>query len=86
MKQLNITKWSRNAFLASTIAVGMSLAATSAYADIIEGDWKTQSGETAGIAKCGGSFCIKLKTGKYSGKSIGRMNGANGSYLSLIHI
>ena len=49
-----------------------------AMADPIEGNWKTQSGETAGISSCGGSFCIKLKTGTYAGKQIGKMN-ANGA-------
>ena len=55
-----------------------------AFADTIEGDWRTQSGETAGIAKCGGSFCIKLKTGEHSGKTIGRMKGSAGNYSGTI--
>lgn len=66
------------------LGAAMSVMAIPALADTIEGDWKTQSGETAGIAKCGGSYCIKLKTGKYSGKSIGRMKGSNGSYKGNI--
>lgn len=84
MNQSNFTRQSRNALLAAAVTLGMGLATTLAYAEPILGDWKTQSGETAGIAKCGGSFCIKLKTGKYSGKSIGRMKGANGSYKGSI--
>ena len=32
-----------------------------AYADPIEGNWKTEAGSTAAIAPCGGSFCITLK-------------------------
>jgi uncharacterized protein (DUF2147 family) len=49
-----------------------------AMADPIEGNWRTQSGETAAIAKCGGGFCITLKTGAHAGKRIGQMS-ANGS-------
>jgi uncharacterized protein (DUF2147 family) len=72
--------------LCAGLALGaaMSVITIPAFADTIEGDWKTESGEIAGIAKCGGSYCIKLKTGKYSGKSIGRMNGADGNYKGSI--
>ena len=55
------------------------LLAGAAHADPIEGDWKTQSGETAAISDCGGGFCIKLKTGKYAGKSIGKMSASGDS-------
>ncbi len=54
--------------LAALLAVGGG-----AFADPIEGDWKTQSGETAGVVGCGGSFCITMKTGKHKGKSIGKV-------------
>ncbi|MBA3447258.1 MAG: DUF2147 domain-containing protein [Pseudaminobacter sp.] len=47
-----------------------------AYADPIEGNWKTHSGETAAIGGCGGGFCITLKTGKHSGKQIGKMSAS----------
>ncbi|TPI40735.1 DUF2147 domain-containing protein [Mesorhizobium sp. B3-1-6] len=57
--------------------MSLALAATlimagAAWADPIEGSWKTQSGETATIGG-GGSFSITLKTGKYAGKTIGSM-------------
>jgi uncharacterized protein (DUF2147 family) len=65
--------------------VGMAIAAAlimtgTAYADPIEGNWKTKDGDTAAISSCGGSFCIKLTTGKYAGQSIGTMkaSGSNG--------
>ena len=64
--------------------LSMAIAATifmagAAYADPIEGNWKTQSGETAAIGGCGDGFCITLKTGDHSGKQIGKMtaSGAN---------
>ncbi len=69
---------------AITTAFLLFMMAVPAFADPIEGSWKTQSGETAAIAKCGGSYCIKLKTGKYAGKSIGKMNGANGKYKGTV--
>lgn len=72
--------------LSAGLALGVAMSAMTipAFADTIEGNWKTQSGETAAIGKCGGSYCIKLKTGKYAGKSIGRMKGANGKYKGSI--
>jgi uncharacterized protein (DUF2147 family) len=66
------------------IATAMSMLATPAFADTIEGKWKTESGETAAISKCGSSYCIKLKTGDHAGKSIGRMKGAKGKYKGSI--
>lgn len=63
--------------LGLAVAATMLLAGT-AYADPIEGNWKTASGETAAIANCGGAFCITLKSGKFAGKRIGKME-ANGS-------
>lgn len=75
---------SGNTLMAAALGAAMSMMATAAYADIIEGNWRTQSGETAAITKCGGAYCIKLKTGKYKDQSIGRMKGANGAYKGSI--
>lgn len=63
--------------------LGLALAAAmlmagAAFADEIEGDWRTKDGDTAGISACGGAFCIKLKTGQYAGKSIGQMTASGG--------
>ena len=53
-----------------------ALLATSglAFADDIEGRWKTDSGATAEIASCGSAFCITLRDGAHKGKRIGRMS------------
>jgi uncharacterized protein (DUF2147 family) len=69
--------------------LSMALAATmllagAAFADPIEGNWKTQSGETAAIGGCGGGFCITLKTGKHSGKQIGKLSASGGNYTGQI--
>lgn len=63
----------------SAAVAAMMLLAGAAYADPIEGNWKTASGATAVIANCGGAFCITLKSGQHAGKRIGKMqtNGAN---------
>ena len=66
------------------LAASVSLAAGPVLADPIVGNWRTQSGETAAISKCGGSFCIKLRTGEHSGKRIGKLAGADGSYSGTI--
>jgi len=55
-----------------------------AHAASIEGNWRTQSGETAAIAKCGSSYCVTLRTGDYAGKRIGRMKGSGNSYSGTI--
>lgn len=60
----------------AAVAATMLLAGA-AYADPIEGNWKTASGATAAIGGCGGSFCITLKSGEHAGKRIGKMK-ANG--------
>ncbi|CDZ52900.1 DUF2147 domain-containing protein [Neorhizobium galegae] len=61
------------------------LAATGARtAEPIEGNWKTASGETAVIGKCGTAYCVTLKTGKHSGKQIGKLSGKDGEYSGEI--
>lgn len=69
--------------LSMALATTMLLAGA-AYADPIEGNWKTQSGETAAIGGCGGGFCITLKTGKHAGKQIGKLSASGGSYSGQI--
>ncbi|KNY13313.1 hypothetical protein AKG11_29835 [Shinella sp. SUS2] len=73
---MNLKTWIAAALLA---VPGTALAA-----EPIEGNWKTASGETAAIARCGGSFCITLKTGKFAGKRIGKLDGAGVDYSGSI--
>lgn len=71
--------------ISTFFAAAIMLSSSSlAFADVIQGNWKTQSGETAKISKCGGSFCIKLQTGKYKGQSIGKMKASGGKYVGTI--
>lgn len=67
--------------------MSLAMAATvmlagAAYADPIEGNWKTEAGSTAAIASCGSSFCITLKDGKHAGKKIGTFKADGGSAYS----
>lgn len=71
----------RRILAAALIASATSIAQA---AEPIEGNWKTASGETAAIAACGGSFCVTLKTGKYAGKRIGKMQGSGNDYSGEI--
>ncbi|SFB58684.1 Uncharacterized conserved protein, DUF2147 family [Rhizobium sp. NFR07] len=73
--------------------MGKTLAATAVFlmsaisvlaAEPIEGSWKTQSGATAEIGKCGSAYCVTLTTGKHAGKQIGRMSGSGDSYSGEI--
>lgn len=57
------------------------LFANAALADPIEGNWKTDSGETAAISG-GSSFSIVLKTGKHKGRKIGTLNADGGGKYS----
>lgn len=74
----------RTLVAAALVAGAMSAPAPAFSAEAIAGNWRTQSGETARIAKCGSAFCITLKTGKYAGKRIGRMKGKGNSYSGTI--
>ena len=64
------------------LAAAIVLTAGAAYADDIEGNWKTQSGNSARIAGCGGAFCIKMTSGEHKGKSIGNFTASGGGKYS----
>ena len=67
----------------TTLALATALIASTAPAafakDAIEGTWRTKAGALARISPCGGSYCIKLTSGQYKGKSIGKMSKAGGN-------
>jgi uncharacterized protein (DUF2147 family) len=64
------------------LAAAIVLTAGAAYADDIEGNWKTQSGNSARIGGCGGAFCIKMTSGEHKGKSIGTFTASGGGKYS----
>lgn len=66
------------------LAAVAAFIASPALANDIAGKWRTQSGETAQIGKCGGSYCITLTTGQYKGKQIGKVSGSGPKYSGSI--
>lgn len=73
----------KNILTAAAIATLFSVSAQAA--DPIVGNWRTESGETANIAPCGGdNFCVVLKTGTYAGKNIGSLVNDNGNYTGKV--
>ncbi|OCJ11812.1 hypothetical protein A6U86_01760 [Rhizobium sp. AC27/96] len=66
---------------ATIFAAALLVSTGSAFADEpIVGNWKTEAGDTAAITPCADSYCVTLKTGKYAGRQIGKMQGKGGSY------
>jgi uncharacterized protein (DUF2147 family) len=66
------------------VVAAFVLAAGTAYADPIVGNWRTESGERAQISGSG-TYSIVIKTGKNAGKNIGRLKGnGKGSYSGTI--
>ena len=72
-------------FTAITAFTFAALSSMALASDPIVGNWKTESGETASIAPCGGgNFCVTLKTGTYAGRSIGQLANTGGRYKGKI--
>lgn len=67
------------------VATALLMSAVAGHAaEPIEGSWKTQSGATAEIGKCGSAYCVTLKSGKHAGKQIGKMSGTGNDYAGEI--
>ncbi len=66
------------------IIIIFAFSAGAVNANEILGNWKTESGETANISKCGSAFCIVLKTGKYKGQSIGKLTLDGKKYTGTV--
>ena len=71
-------------FVIAVAVIGTLAAGPSFAADGLQGLWKTASGETAEIAPCPQSFCITLKTGRFTGRMIGHFKPANGRFEGQI--
>lgn len=75
---MTFTKLALAGFIAAAVT------ATTAQAASIQGNWRTASGETAQISKCGSAFCITVRSGAHNGKRIGRMTGSGSNYSGTI--
>lgn len=68
-----------------TIVVALTLASSVALgADPVVGTWKTQSGETSVIDRCGSQYCIVAKSGEFAGQKIGSFTAAADVYTGRI--
>lgn len=68
----------------ATLMAGFLFGGT-ALADEIEGNWRTDRGPIAAITPCGPAFCITMRSGKFKGKAIGRMEASTkGAYAGEI--
>lgn len=60
----------------------LAMMAAAAHADPIEGTYRTpETGATAKVAACGGSFCMTYTSGEHSGKQFATMKpNGDGTY------
>ncbi len=66
--------------VALTSATALFGSDNQALADPVEGKWRTEAGSIAEIAPCSAGYCVTMKSGRFSGRVLGTMNGANGVY------
>lgn len=66
-------------------AIAILMMSGAASADPIEGTWKRPNGTLITYAGSGTKFCGTVMTGEYKGKSIGCMNGSNGTYKGSVN-
>jgi len=61
--------------ISKTILAGAFLLGSTvmAFADPIEGMWKTGDDVLLQISKCGGEFCVDVRDGEYVGKRSGKL-------------
>lgn len=68
-----------------TIALVCAASSAAIASDPIVGSWRTETGSTAAVSQCGGSFCITLRSGQHAGKRIGSVAPAGaGKYSGTI--
>lgn len=71
--------------MGTILVASFTMFTTLSYAaDPIVGSWATKAGTLAKISPCGGSFCIRITSGPFRGKPIGKMTGSGGSYKGQI--
>jgi uncharacterized protein (DUF2147 family) len=67
------------------VILALTNASGIAFADPIEGYWKTMDDTFANIYACADRFCILMKTGEYEGIEIGNLKPmGNGKYNGKI--
>ena len=71
-------------FAVATLILGVAGATNATAKEPIVGTWKAESGALVKISPCGSAFCAKVVSGKFNGRSIGKMTGKNGQYSGTL--
>ncbi|WP_062211878.1 DUF2147 domain-containing protein [Aureimonas sp. AU12] len=66
------------------LAAALVSPAAALAAEPIVGTWRLANGETVTYAPCGDGFCSVVDSGRYKGKSVGRLTGSNGQYVGTV--
>lgn len=69
---------------ALTLSAALLSASAALAAEPILGTWRLENGETVTYSACGGAFCSTVDTGRYRGKSVGRLSGTGGRYTGTV--
>lgn len=79
-----MTHFAKHITAAALASATIAFSASAFAAEPIVGTWKLPEGALAKISPCGGAYCIKLVSGEFSGKNIGKMAGKGGKYQGSI--
>lgn len=52
--------------------------------DSVAGNWKTESGETTQIVRCGADYCVIAKSGQYAGMKLGTFKGEGDDFAGRL--
>ena len=66
------------------LAASLTMFATSAMADPIEGMWKRPNGILVKFAACGSSFCATAESGPHAGGNAGKLAPAGEKYAGTL--
>ncbi|MBB3949367.1 DUF2147 domain-containing protein [Aureimonas jatrophae] len=67
------------------LAMAMTFGTASlASAEAILGEWRVSDGARVTYSPCPGGFCGRVESGRYKGKSVGRMSGAGPQYTGTV--
>ncbi|MBB3996538.1 DUF2147 domain-containing protein [Aureimonas pseudogalii] len=69
---------------ALALCAPLFLVSAASAAEPILGTWRVENGETVTYSACGTAFCATVDTGRYKGKSLGRVSGTGGRYTGSV--
>lgn len=68
----------------SCLAAAVLVPQAALAAEPIVGTWRLSNGETVTYSSCGDGFCSVVDSGRYKGKSVGRLTGSGGRYVGTV--